>query len=384
MQFNQDLPVVAGHAAGKRIRCTTDLMPTYQRLKDAADRGNHWPRIALRELNALTSGMLDKKNVYVRPGKPDYYVVFLPGIKATVKRWTNDQYCITDMDLDERYFEATSQENTRMGLYRVAPPKGDEGWTAKYVQGGRVAPKAGRMVTVSDAGYSSADHAARAVIPRAIKAPDVAGASVRNGGCDLHFTPGKKLGSLIRYNALNNDQCRGSALHLAYSMAQARDIKDVIWLADSGGSLVLTQAMKILVDQGVTLKGHTAYLAKATSSPGQAVRLAHRLEMTLNEDFADTGLSPRGAFSQWRAAGARFADEHDAYDRERHADAWVSGAGKVAAPVGAVAFAGGLMGASVPVIASMSAIAGAVGFVGVWHNIGKSLVSKVRDKELKR
>lgn len=364
-------------------------MPTYRRLKEAADRGNHWPRIAVRELNALTSGMLDKKNVYVRPGERDHYIVFLPGIKATVKRWANDQYCITGLELDGDYFEATSQGKTRMGLYRVAPSSEGQGWAAKYVKGGQVEPENGRMVAVSDSGYSSADRAALVVIPRAMESPGVPTATIRNDGCDLHFTPGKKqLGSLIRYNALGNDQGRSSALHLAYSMAQARDIKNVIWLADHGGSVVLTQAMQILVDKGVTLKGHTAYMAKAGSSPGQAVRLAHRLEMAVNKAFADTGLSPRGALSQWRATGARFADENDAYDRGRHTDAWFTGAGKAAAPVGAVTFGATLMGtsalgASAPIIAVLSTIAGAVGAAGVTYGVGKNLVVKTRDK-LKR
>lgn len=98
-------------------------------------------------------------------------------------------------------------------------------------------------------------------------------------------------------------------------MIQAKGVEDVIWSADKGGSAVLTQAMQILVDKGVTLKGHTAYLYKPRTSPGNALRLAHKLELTLNETFADTGWDLQGALSQLGVAGARLNNKRDPYSR---------------------------------------------------------------------
>ena len=102
--------------------------------------------------------------------------------------------------------------------------------------------------------------------------------------------------------------------------------------------------------------------------------------MTLNEGFADTGWSPRGAISQWRAARARFANDNDAYDSGSHIDAWFAGAAKVVGPVGAVAFIGGVAGSSAPLIAAASAIAGAVGYLGVGKDVGKGLDARFRNK----
>ncbi|WP_226701895.1 hypothetical protein [Microbulbifer elongatus] len=89
----QNYPLIAGQHAGKPISCVPELKPVYDRLQQAAQRNHHWARIAIKELNALSTGMLGKNNVYVRPGErqrgcgSEKYYVFLPGLKATVVRW---------------------------------------------------------------------------------------------------------------------------------------------------------------------------------------------------------------------------------------------------------------------------------------------------------
>lgn len=378
---HQGLTTIAGKSAGKQIVCVDTLLPAFEQLLAAAQKGHYWPLRAVKELTALSSGMTGKSNVYIRQSKSNEYTVFLPALKATVERWPNDQYCITGLVLDAHYFEATAKGDP-IGLYR-AMPAGDKEWSAKHVEDGRIEPKNDRVVAVADAGYRDASRAATEAVPRAAQAPGVSTAKLRRG-CDLHFTPGKKrLGSLVRYNALASDDARTSAVHLAHTMKQAKAVEGVAWVADHGGSVVLTQAMQILADQGVTLKSHTAYLAKADSSPGQAVRLAHKLKMDVDDAFASTGMDPRGAASKMLSAGARLEAEHDTYTKLHATQDWCTGALQVSGAVGAGVFVVSSAGVASPLLAAMGAIVGAIGTSKTMLSVGQSVAGSVRHK-LKR
>ncbi|MBC6905129.1 hypothetical protein DWB84_06595 [Saccharophagus sp. K07] len=387
MSLYKDYPTIAGAAAGRRVTIHPGLHNTYRRLEQAALRGNHWARIAVKELQALTTGLQGKNNVYCRPfGSPknavgeQAFYVFLPGLKATVYPGIVGQYHVTELVLDANYYEATEEirDQTRMGLYRARFDTENNAWRTKYVEGGKVASQEGHLVAVADSGYKSADHAARNVMPQAIKHLGIAAANTRNRENDLHFTPGKKsLGGMIRYNALKENSSRASALHLAASMAQAKNTKGVIWMADKGGSVVLTQAMQILVDKGITLKGHTAYLYHPRTSPGDALRLAHKLELTLNESFADTGWDLQGAVSQLSVAGLRLKNSDDPYNTGYHAQAWINGLVKAAGPVGLAGAGAAAMGVSMPMLGGIVA---AISGGGVVYALGQSLVEDLRHK----
>lgn len=387
MQAKQPPQVIAGQNAGRRVTLAPAIAPGWKRLEVAAKDGNHWALLAVKHLTALSSGALGKSNVYVRPqgkvqGGNQTYIVFLPGLKATVLGLANSSYYVSELVLDANYFEANNEirQRTRMGLYRVTPG-GEGGWQTKFVEGGNITPQDSRLVAIADAGYGGANAAAREIVPRAMKQPGVPTASVRQQGCDLHFTPGKKrLGGLIRYNSMAIDSSRASALHLAETMFQARNVSGVIWLADQGGSAVVTQAMRILADRDVSLKGHTAYLYKPRTSPGNALLLAHSLKLTVNEAFANTGWDVQGALSQLSVAGARLNNESDPYNRGYHAQSWVNGLVKAAGPVGVASASAAAMGASIPMIAGVVA---AISTGGVVYSLGQSLTEDLRHK-LKR
>lgn len=66
---------------------------------------------------------------------------------------------------------------------------------------------------------------------------------------------------------------------LAATMYQARNIKSITWFSDWGGSGVLTQAMRHLSDQQVTLDKHCILMNHPTTRPGQAEALARRLKL---------------------------------------------------------------------------------------------------------
>ncbi|WKT59985.1 hypothetical protein Q2E61_13885 [Microbulbifer thermotolerans] len=380
MSTTQNLPLIAGQRAGKPIRCITKLEPVFQRLQQAARRNHYWATIAVKELNALTTGVLGKNNVYVRPGKSrtknsnELYYVFLPGLKATVVRWPDDQFCITELNLDDNYFRATEQyaDRTRMGLYRAHKDQDQKSWRAESVPNGKILQQSGRLIAVADARYRHASAAAADTVPRAMELLGIGAAHSSVNGADLHFTPGRKaLGGLVCYNPLAVTRSRGSAVLLAKSMADARDIEGVTWVADHGGSAVLTQAMQILATKGITLEKHTVYLYKPRTSPANALRLAHQLKVRLNERFADTGYSMRGALSQYSVAGLRLDNEDDPYSKSYHSRVLLNGAQKVAAPAGVLAAViGGQVGVAVAGIATV--ISGA----GLLQDLGKGAVER--------
>lgn len=384
--MEQDYPIIAGKAAGRKVSINPALHPAYQRLEQAALRGNHWASIAVRELNALTSGVVGKNNVYIRPYGPKDaagntgYIVFLPGLKATLYPTVLGSYCVTDLVLDANYFEATADEESgkRTGLYRVIPEGAIETWKTEYVEDGNIEAKNGRLVVIADSGYKSASNAARTIVPRAMEFPQVPEITVLQEGCDLHFTAGQKqLGGMIRYNPLSVDSSRGSALHLATTMEQARTLKNVIWAADQGGSAVLTQAMQILANKGVTLKSHTAYLYKPRTSPAAALKLAHKLELSLGKSFANTGWDPQGALSQLSVAGRRLNNSNDRYNKAYHTHAWINGLAKAAGPIGLGSGAAAAMGVSIPMIGGIVA---AISGGSVVYALGQSLVEDLRTK----
>ncbi|MBY6191686.1 hypothetical protein KUV22_14730 [Microbulbifer agarilyticus] len=378
----QNTSLIAGQSSGKPIRCIPELKPVYLQLQKAAHRNHHWARIAVKELNALTTGMLGKNNVYVRPesrrssGGSEKYYVFLPGLKATVVRWPNDQFCITELVLDDNYYHThrSGQEQTRLGTYRAKLGPNNSSWHTQYVEDGQVSPISGRLVTVADSHYETANDAANYSIAGAMTFLGKNTISVRIDGCDLHFTPGnKRLGSLVCYDPITVDSSRASAVHLAATMEQARKVRSVAWVADFGGSAVLTQAMQILANKGVTLPDHTVYFYRPRTSPAKALKLAHQLKLSVNKNFADTGLSARGALSQFSVAGRRMNNKNDLYDRNEHATAWLKGAISISTPIGvAAAVVGG------PAMVMLGSIATAIGGVGVSYAVGQSVAQDVR------
>lgn len=278
--------------------------------------------------------------------------------------------------MDDNYYriQDSNGQQARLGTYRASLMPETNEWRASYVRNGQVDSQAGRLVAVADSSYESANEAANYSIPGALTFFGNNTSAVRQGGCDLHFTPGpKQLGGLFRYDSLSIDSCRSSAVHLAATMEAARDIKSVAWVADFGGSAVLTQAMQILADKGVSLEGHTLYLHRPRTSPAKALKLAHQLKLSLNKKFANTGLNPRGALSQFSVAGVRMNNSSDPYGRDQHAMAWFKGAVAVSTPVGIGAtFAGG------PGMVMLGSIATAIGGAGAVYAIGQSVTEDVR------
>lgn len=291
--------LIAGHGGGKQINIVPAVKPAYLALEAAAKGGSHWARITISGLQALSSGRLGKNNIFVRPnsmvarGQEQFFVI-LPGCKATVERMPNDTYKIVDLTMDSGYFELNSQDSMT-GLYKANKVKSV--WQVKYLSDGKVIPDGGttvrqRVVGISDGCYKHAAEAAIDIASLISKAPGAGGKYFND--FDLHYTAaGKKtLGGLKNYrqacNPLSNESIHGSALMLATTMNAAKNIEGVSWVSEFGGSAVLTQAMKILADQGVSLKNHTAFLYRPNTNVDEAATWAHKIGLNLDRKFVLT------------------------------------------------------------------------------------------------
>ncbi len=72
-------------------------------------------------------------------------------------------------------------------------------------------------------------------------------------------------------------------------MIKAKDIDNVEWISEFGGSFVLTQAMQYLADQGVKLSKHTIFMNRPTSSPTIVLKLAYELDLNIERKFIKAG-----------------------------------------------------------------------------------------------
>lgn len=293
----KELPLIAGSASGKPVRITPAAKPIYDELFRLAQQGNHWARLTVKGINELVTGRLHQNNIFVHPSAKlrngvEEFVVILPGCKVTVEKLDSDGFKILYFEADLNYFDL-QELGQKPGLYSVTSKKNS--WDVKLVKDGKIKSEKNRLVAVSERKYKDSKKAAVGCRVSVVKAP-FSGGDYRldNDGFDLHYTPGeKRIGGLVNYRSatapLKNCALNESAILLAKTMHDARKIPQVGWVSELGGSGVLTQAMKILADQGGSLKGHTVYLVRPSTSPLEALKQAERLELTIGRQFYETG-----------------------------------------------------------------------------------------------
>lgn len=287
---------IAGQHSGKPVTITPQAEPIYRELAKLAQSGNYWAQITVNGINQLAAGRLHQNNIFIKPGAAhrggtEEFVVILPGCKVTAEKLANDGYKILHFEADLNYSELVDRQE-RPGLYEAYQSR--RGWTTSQNRNGTIKNEKNRLVAICDSGHDRADKAANSAAPRLAAAP-FSGGSFRlsSDGFDLHYTPGEnRIGGLKSYKhairPLQNQELHESALLLARTMYEARDQKGIGWVSEFGGSAILTQALKILADQGVTLETHTAFLFRPTSSPNEAVKAAHAAGLKLDRKFTKT------------------------------------------------------------------------------------------------
>jgi len=283
-------PVIAGNASGVRVLCSAAALPIYNILLQEARSGNHWARLVVSGIAELSAGRLTMNNVFVRQGaglaygRGAFYVV-LPGVTCTFEQLDNGAYILLHMTADTNYYKLQSKGH-RPGLWK-AKKKGDA-WKADFIANGQITPKENRFVVIADAAHDHQDKAASKSAESLASQNATISRQIETAGFDMHFTPGKgRIGGLKNARqALGAERHRDlheTAQLLANTMYRARDIEGVLWFSDWGGSGVLTQAMQILVDQGISLDKHAILMNHPTTQPSKAMELGLKL-----------GLKPEG------------------------------------------------------------------------------------------
>ncbi|WP_428820464.1 hypothetical protein [Microbulbifer sp. MCCC 1A16149] len=315
--LKQDV-IIAGKSAGKKISITPQAEPVYKEIRSLAQQGNYWAQITVNALHQLASGRLHQDNIFIKPGPvhrggEEEFVMILPGCKVTVEKQSKDAFKIVYFEADAGYSELQGKKTTP-GIFTAKYAKSQ--WQAKKRTTGEVKPDEGRLVAICDSRYSDQNIAAETVAPSVASShysPEVGERDLRESGFELHLTPGVgRIGGLTKLKdaikPCENQNIHTSAILLARSMYKARKIKNISWIAERGGSAVLTQAMKILADQGKKLPSHNIFLFEPKTSQVKAIEHARLLGMNMGRkvsrvsafNFAGIAGSPSASINRMR------------------------------------------------------------------------------------
>lgn len=285
--------VIAGKTCGIPIEATPKARVVFNALEAQADK-NYWAHMIVNGIKALCSGQLSVNNVFIKEQGyrgamgSEFYVV-LPGCTATMEKLSSGRYKLLYMKADQKYFNK-QQDGLKPGLYNVS--RRVTGWTAEFVPTGQIKSEKDRVVAISDGGYESAYQAAGEIESFISKSPVSGGGfTLANNGYDMHYTAGTgRIGGLRNLKqalgAQTDSTLHESAILLANAMAQSKDIKGVRWIAERGGSGVLTQAMRILADSGIKLEEHTIFLSNPRTQKHQVIELAKKIGFKTDRDIS--------------------------------------------------------------------------------------------------
>ncbi|QKX15814.1 hypothetical protein [Microbulbifer sp. YPW1] len=367
--LKQDV-IIAGKSAGKKVSITPQAEPVYKEIRNLAKQGNYWAQITVNALHQLASGRLHQDNIFIKPGPvhrggEEEFVMILPGCKVTVEKQSKDAFKIVYFEADAGYAELQQKENTP-GIYEALYTR-EEVWTSVKSKAGKISPQKGRLVAVCNSGYPDPNKAARATAPKVASShysTETGESTLRKTNFDLHFTPGKKkIGGLINLKDARNPSAKSdihaSALLLSRAMYQSRKVDNVKWIAEYGGSAVLTQAMKILASQGVKLPKHSIFLYEPKTSQVEVLNAARAINVTIGRKLSRISpINLSAVFGQPAASVNRISNEKDYKIRRAIGDSVQMGA----LFTGGLTFAGavaGYAGINIGVIAGTVGTAGA-------------------------
>ncbi len=280
-------PVIAGKTSGIPIEATPQAQLVFKNLERQAPK-NYWAHMIVNGINALCSGQMSVNNVFIKEqayskgAKGSEFYVVLPGCTASMKKLSTGRYKLLHMTADMNYFDG-QKKALKPGTYTAI--KDDQDWSTKFIPTGNISQKEDRVVAITDGIYNEPDDAASQCEGFIVNSPVSGGEyTIYKNGFDMHFTPGTgRIGGLSNlkqaFNSENSPGLHESAYLLAKTMQDAKDIDGVRWIAERGGSGVLTQAMRILADKGVTLEKHTVFLSNPHTQQHKIIELGSKLNL---------------------------------------------------------------------------------------------------------
>lgn len=382
MTSKANLPSTRFNSTGKLIRFAPNVEPQIAVLKRAAKAGYYYPMLALKQLQSLSAGPCGKHNVFIpnindsRAHTFQMFNMYLPGIKATIERRSNDTYTVTSLELDPLAYQQIGRGQNKPGIYAVSKLGAEVNVT--YRSNGLVTPQDNRVVIVSAPGSPSPQKAAEDIFPR-LRSMD-AGQAARMESFDLMFSAldGGMLGKR-NYDPKSIVQTFSAASVLAKAMASSNKKQGIFWVSDFDGSIVLTQAMHILAQQNIQLPKHTVMLYKPTTSPGQAIHLIHQLGFKTNGSLVKAG----GPIAYIRAMVSnryRVRNSGDPYGWKDYAGDSAKGGLMVVGVTGATLSLATLAYGSVGLLGAGAVVTGTISAAHLLWTTGKDWFQKPKNK----
>ncbi|GAB2188680.1 hypothetical protein MAH1_02860 [Sessilibacter sp. MAH1] len=370
---------------GKDVVFAPNVQEHAKVLMKAANRGYYYPLMAIKQLNALATGLTGKHNVFI-PNVIDFkansfhkVVVFVPGIAATVEKRSDKMLVITDLTLSSEYESIAKGNLQKPGVYSVVK-KGETEIEVKFRNNGRILSKDGRQVVISSTNYESPRKAAEEALERL---DDIFGGnSSLKCDFDLLYSPlGDKLNGMRNYNPAKVNQTYGFAGLLADTMEQSKNKKDIEWTSERGGSVVLTQALMALAAKDVSFKDqkHIVKMCWATSNPRPAYDAIIKLKMIPDKNLFNSNSHIRASLSAFKGNLKRVKRKDDPYNYRDLLKSTGNGgmAFNTLAGAGVLVAGTALSGMPTGVIGAAGLVTGAVGGIQFAY-------SKFKERNLRR
>jgi hypothetical protein len=267
---------------GIAVVTTPELERSFRALQQKARAGDYWANIIVKNIEGLTSTQF-KPNVYVRQqdsGRFPEFIMSVPAITVYFRKREVGEFLVYKMEVSSSYFDA-QKSFERPALFAIS--KDQHGaFVPKILKDGRLPDLQDGVVAISDSSYKTPSDAAF-FADLAIGQTDFSQFAKRNG-FHVHFTPGEgKIGGLKNLKQAaapeTSEELRESALLLTRTMMQARKTKGISWVSEGGGSGVLTQAMHMLYEQGISFEDskHYVFFSDLTTNLVKAQTIAHKL-----------------------------------------------------------------------------------------------------------
>ncbi|GAB2199394.1 hypothetical protein [Sessilibacter sp. MAH4] len=305
---------------GKDVVFAPNVQEHAKVLMKAANRGYYYPLMAIKQLNALATGLTGKHNVFI-PNVIDFkansfhkVVVFVPGIAATVEKRSDKMLVITDLTLSSEYESIAKGNQQKPGVYSVSRTRGGK-IESEFRNNGRILSKDDRNVVIANTNYKLPADAAEEAVKR-LNAMFGGDASLK---CDfdLFYSPvGGELNGMRNYNPVKVKQTYGFAGLLADAMEQSKNKKGVVWASERGGSVVLTQALMTLAAKDIrfTDQKHIVKMCWATSNPRSTYDTIIKLEMIADKNLFNSNSHIRASLSAFKGNLERVRREGDPYN----------------------------------------------------------------------